>query len=97
MCLDGTQIIVPLTFIREIAGCDLPSLYSEHASSQRRHPTQRLGSATIMPWALATKTCRGSSCAAERASAPHKIERGYAQSDGPRTCQKLPSGNNFCG
>ena len=71
----------------------MPSLKSVHASSQRRHPTQRLGSETIMPRALATKTCRGALLRSGAASAPQNTERGYAQSEGTRDLQKLSPGD----
>src|SRR5512141_1429878 len=73
--------------MREIDGIDFPSLYSEHASSQRRHPTQRLGSAAIMPCALATKTCRGVASAVELLPHPTRWNVATPSPAAPETCR----------
>src|SRR5512140_273046 len=73
--------------MREIDGIDFPSLYSEHASSQRRHPTQRLGSAAIMPCALATYTCRGVASAVELLPHPARWNVATASPATPVYCR----------
>src|SRR5512141_1972044 len=73
--------------MREIDGIDFPSLYSEHASSQRRHPTQRLGSATSIPCALATKTCRGVASAVELLPHPTRLNVAAPTPTAPETAR----------